>query len=179
MKNIINPIFSLSFIALLLTITGCKNTSEKSETNSLKKITKSDSTMEQTKLQSFGKNYAEAWSSQKSESVASFFASNGSLSVNEDTPAIGKQAITKVAEGFMTAFPDMKVSMDSLVTKSNRTEFHWTLTGTNSGSNGTGNKVRFSGVELWQFNKDGLIQESKGSFDAEEYNRQLERGIDN
>ena len=53
------------------------------------------------------------------------------------------------------------------------TLFHWTLTGTNTGPGGTGNKVKISGVERWKFDAVGLILESKGSYDAEEYNRQL------
>ncbi len=70
-----------------------------------------------------------------------FFSENGSLTVNDDPPAIGREAITKVAEGFMSAFPDMIVGMDSLVAKPNGTKYHWTLTGTNNGPGGTGNKV--------------------------------------
>ena len=128
-------------------------------------------------LTEFGKKYSEAWCSQKPESVAAFFATNGSLKVNADSPAVGRDAITKVAQGFMTAFPDMIVSMDSSVNNANGTEFHWTLTGTNSGPGGTGNKVKVSGFELWHFDKDGLISESIGSFDADEYNRQLKFGI--
>ena len=93
--------------------------------------------------------------------------------MNANTPAVGRAAIAKVAEGFMTAFPDIIVSMDSLITQPDATTFHWTLTGTNTGPGGTGNKVKISGVELWQFSADGLISESKGSFNAEEYNRQL------
>ena len=44
---------------------------------------------------------------------------------------------------------------------------------------GTGNKVKISGFEAWVLNDDGLIQESKGHFDAQEYQRQLEAGMDN
>ena len=138
-----------------------------------------NTTMEKAQLTNFGKKYAAAWCSQKPESVAAFFVANGSLSVNADAPAVGRESITKVAQGFMTAFPDMIVSMDSLPTTSKGVEFHWTLTGTNSGPNGTGKKVRISGFELWQIDNDGLIQESKGSFDAEEYNRQLKYGAGN
>ena len=129
--------------------------------------------MDNEQLTNFGKRYSDAWSSQKPESVAAFFAANGSLKVNADSPAVGREAITKVAQGFMTAFPDMIVSMDSLITKPGGTEFHWTLTGTNSGQGGTGKNVKISGFEFWHFDKDGLIQESIGSFDADEYNRQL------
>ena len=73
----------------------------------------------------------------------------------------------------------MIVTMDSLVTTPKGTEFHWTLTGTNTGPNGTGNKVKVSGFELWQLDDKGLIKESKGTYDADEYNRQLKYGVDN
>lgn len=129
--------------------------------------------MEQNKLTDFGNKYSSAWSSQKPEKVAEFFASDGMLQVNDGEPAIGTKAITQVAKGFMDAFPDMIVSMDSLTTKSNMTRFYWTLTGTNNARGGTGNKVKISGYEEWTFNENGLVQESKGHFNAEDYNRQL------
>ncbi len=132
--------------------------------------------MEKEQFADFGKKYSAAWCSQKPESVAAFFSATGSLKVNANSPAVGREAITKVVQGFMTAFPDMIVAMDSVVTNPNGTAFHWTLTGTNSGPEGTGNKVKVSGFELWHFDKDGLIQESIGSFDADEYNRQLKVG---
>ena len=79
----------------------------------------------------------------------------------------------------MTAFPDMIVTMDKLTNSDDGIEFHWTLTVANTGPNGTGNNVRISGLELWQIDKDGLISSSKGSFDSEEYSRQLKSGADN
>jgi predicted ester cyclase len=169
-------LFISSLLALTI-ITSCNNQSDKSKTEALNTETKNDKTMDKEQSTDFGKKYSAAWCSQKPASVAAFFAINGSLKVNADTPAVGREAITKVALGFMTAFPDMIVTMDSLVTKPNGTEFHWTLTGTNSGPGGTGNKVKVSGFELWHFDKNGLIQESIGSFDADEYNRQLKVGV--
>ncbi|MCW8823727.1 MAG: ester cyclase [Ignavibacteriaceae bacterium] len=130
-------------------------------------------------LNMFGKNYAQAWCSQKPEFVSLFFAEDGSLSVNDGKPAVGRNEISKVAESFMTAFPDIIVSMDSLVTTPKGTEFHWTFTGTNTGPNGTGKKVRISGIELWQFDDNGLIKESKGRFDTEEYKKQVKYGVEN
>jgi uncharacterized protein (TIGR02246 family) len=53
-------------------------------------------------LTTFAKRYAEAWCSQNPESVAAFFAENGSLSVNDGPPAVGRAAIAEVARGFMT-----------------------------------------------------------------------------
>ena len=170
--------FLFTYLLIYLTfLASCNNQSNKSKTDTLNTETKNSKLMDKEQLTNFGKKYSEAWCSQKPESVAVFFATNGSLKVNADSPAVGRDAITKVAHGFMTAFPDMIVAMDSLVTKPNGTEFHWTLTGTNSGPGGTGNKVKVSGFELWHFDKGGLIQESIGSFDADEYNRQLKVGV--
>jgi SnoaL-like polyketide cyclase len=165
--------------AFLVVNLACSNSPDKSQTESSNTEAKNIKTMDASELNSFGKKYSGAWCSQKPDSVAAYFADNGSLSVNNGTPAVGRIAIAKVAEGFMTAFPDMIVAMDSLRTTSDGIEFHWTLTGTNSGPNGTGKKVRISGFELWQFDDNGLILESKGSYNAEEYNKQLKNGTGN
>jgi uncharacterized protein (TIGR02246 family) len=125
------------------------------------------------KVTAFAKRYAEAWCSQNPESVASFFAENGSLSVNDGPPAVGRTAIAKEAQAFMTTFPDMIVTFDKLEPRPNATAFHWTLTGTNTGPGGTGKRVRIRGYELWKIDNDGLIAESKGHFDSAEYERQL------
>ena len=127
----------------------------------------------------FAKSYAQVWCSQRPNFVSSFFAEDGVLQINDGEPAKGTEAITNVAKGFMDAFPDLVVSMDSLITKSNKTRFYWTLTGTNNGTNGTGNKVKISGFEEWTINNEGFIQDSKGYFDTEEYQRQLKIGMEN
>ena len=101
-------------------------------------------------LTKFATRYAQAWSSHDPESVASFHAENGSLSVNDGPPAVGRAAIAEVARGFMRTFPDMIVTMDDVSLNSDGTKFHWTLTGTNTGPGGTGKRVRISGYELWK-----------------------------
>lgn len=124
-------------------------------------------------LTGLAERYAGAWCSQNPESVAAFFAENGSLSVNDGVPAIGRAPIAKEAQAFMTTFPDMVVTMDKLVRDEEGTKFHWTLTGTNTGPGGTGKRVRIRGYELWKIDNDGLIAESKGHFDAADYEKQL------
>jgi len=126
-----------------------------------------------TKLNEFAQRYAKAWCSQNPESVAAFFAENGSLSVNNGPSAVGHAAIAREAQAFMTTFPDMVVMMDDVSQDSDGTKFHWTLTGTNSSLGGTGKRVRISGYELWKIDKDGFIGESKGHFDSAEYERQV------
>jgi uncharacterized protein (TIGR02246 family) len=145
-----------------------------------KGILKEASLMDLTEVTKFAARYAKAWCSQDPETVAAFYAEHGSLSVNGGPPAVGRQAIANVARGFMSAFPDMKVTMDDLVRKPHEpygTVFHWTLTGTNTGPGGTGKHVRISGYELWQLDEDGLIRDSKGHFDAAEYERQVLHGV--
>jgi hypothetical protein len=127
-------------------------------------------------LREFATRYTAAWCSQQPARVAAFFASDGSLAVNDAPPAVGRAAIADVARGFMTAFPDLQVLMDAVTGEDGRASYHWTLVGTNTGPGGTGRAVRISGVERWQLSRDGLIAVSLGSFDAAEYLRQVGSG---
>ena len=127
-------------------------------------------------MSEFASKYAKAWSSKDPASVAKFYSESGWLKVNDGKPAVGRAQIADVARGFMTAFPDMIVTMDKIVKRGSVTEFHWTLTGTNTGPGGKGKKVKISGREEWRIGLDGLIAESNGYFDEVEYNRQLETG---
>jgi predicted ester cyclase len=135
------------------------------------------SLMDVTKLQEFGRRYTAAWCSQNAASVATFFAEGASLKINKGLPAVGRKAIEAVAQDFMSAFPDMVVTMDGIDIEGDQVVYRWTLTGTNSGAGGTGQSVRISGHEKWTIAADGLIADSKGHFDDAEYNRQLKHGF--
>src|SRR5262249_53179585 len=129
--------------------------------------------MDVARLKEFGAKYTAAWCSQNAASVAAFFSESGSLKINDGALSVGRTAITAAAQGFMTAFPDMVVTMNSVSLDGGRPVYRWTLTGTNTGPGGTGKAVRISGYEEWTFGADGLTTESKGHFDESEYNRQL------
>ena len=92
--------------------------------------------MTSDKLTEFAQHYAEAWCSHNPERVAGFFAENGSLSVNDGPPALGRAAIAEIARRFMRDFPDMIVTFDKLEPR-------------------------------------GEAGESKGHYDAADYERQL------
>jgi predicted ester cyclase len=130
------------------------------------------------RMRDFAARYAAAWCSRNPASVAAFHAMDGSLSINGGPAARGRAAIEAEARAFMNAFPDMRVSFDRLVESGNLMQFHWTLTGTYTGPGGTGKRVRISGFEEWRISGDGLIAESQGHFDADDYKRQLEHGAD-
>jgi uncharacterized protein (TIGR02246 family) len=132
--------------------------------------------MKDEQLRAFAERYTAAWCSQNAASVAEFFAENGSLAINGGPPSVGRLAITAAAQEFMTAFPDMLVTMDAIVIDGPTAVYRWTLTGTNTGPEGTGQPVRISGYEEWTLGGDGLIARSKGHFDEAEYQRQLSAG---
>ncbi len=134
--------------------------------------------MNPDELTDFATRYTAAWCSQDAASVAAFYSEYGSLTVNEGIPAIGREAITGVAQSFMAAFSDLEVRMDRLDVTADHVRYLWTLTGTNDAPGGTGKKVCISGFEEWVIGEDGLVAESRGHFDNEEYQRQLEHGID-
>ena len=131
-----------------------------------------------TRLRDFAARYTAAWCSQDAAHVASFFTENGSLKINDGEPSVGRVAITAAAQGFMTAFPDMVVTMDDVSGDGSSAVYRWTLTGTNTGPGGTGAVVRISGLEEWTIGADGLILKSLGHFDEADYQRQLTAGHD-
>ena len=143
-------------VIVILVLAGCE--SQKSEYE---------------KMVEFGEKYTAAWNSKKPDKMASFYAENGTLTVNNGTPAVGREQLAETARSYMEAFPDIELTMDSLVADSGVYRYYWTFVGTNTGPGGTGNKVDFSGFEEWNMNNNRLIQKSIGTYDADLYNRQL------
>jgi len=129
------------------------------------------------RLRGFAEDYTAAWCSMDPAEVAAHFTPSGSLAINGGPPAVGRDALTAVAASFYEALPDMQVYFRDLVVDGDRIEYHWTFTGTNTGPGGTGNAVRVDGFEAWTIGEDGLIESSIGSYDAQEYARQLAEGV--
>ncbi|HKP30395.1 MAG TPA: nuclear transport factor 2 family protein [Gemmatimonadales bacterium] len=129
--------------------------------------------MNDAQLQEFATRYAAAWSSQNPDSLVAFYTEDGSLTVNDGTPSVGRSAVRTTVESFMRGFPDMKVVMDSVVRSGSTVRFHWTWTGTNTGPGGTGRAVKISGYEDWTLSPGGLITQSLGHYDQAEYERQM------
>lgn len=127
-------------------------------------------------LRDIAARYTAAWCSNDPARVAEFYSPNGSLKVNDDAPAMGRNAISEIAHGFMISFPDMQLQLDDFVIRDDRAVYHWTLTGTNTGPGGTGHRIRISGFEIWRIGVDGLIAESQGHFDEASYQHQLKYG---
>ena len=110
-------------------------------------------------LMDLAQRYTAAWCSQDPIRVAALYSPNGSLRVNSDHPAVGRNAISDVARGFMTAFPDLEIRMEDLLVRNSRIIYRWSLNGTNTGPGGSGQRVRIHGFEAWKIDADGLIAE--------------------
>jgi SnoaL-like domain len=126
-------------------------------------------------LVDFATRYAGAWCSHSAAGVASFYSESGSLAINGGPPAVGRNAVQAAAQNFMTAYPDLVVKFDRLEPRGDRVLFHWTFVGTNSGPGGTGKLVRISGYEDWKIGPDGRIADSKGHYDAQDWDRQAKQ----
>jgi hypothetical protein len=129
-------------------------------------------TDDETRVRDFARSYTEAWCSHDPARVAAHYRPGGTIAINGGEPT----EITEVARGFVDAFPDIQVFMDELLCKDAVVEYHWTFTGTNTGPGGTEKPVRISGFEEWTFGEDGLVADSKGTYDQAEYDRQLQHG---
>lgn len=134
--------------------------------------------MDNARLIELASRYAAAWSGRDPESLASFYAIGGRLTVNDGTPDIGRVAIAAAAGEFMRAFPDMVVRMEAVEMRGDAVVFRWHWTGTNTGPGGTGHAVDLRGYEEWTLDDDGLIAESRGHFDEAEYARQVSGDAD-
>jgi len=127
---------------------------------------------DEARIRAFARSYTDAWCSHDPTKVADHFVPRGTIAVNGGDPT----EVTEVARSFIDAFPDIQVFMDELVLNDETVEYQWTFTGTNTGPGGTGKGVRISGMEEWTIGEDGLVVESRGTYDQDEYARQLEHG---
>jgi len=131
-------------------------------------------THDQARVRELARSYTDAWCSHDPARVAGHFVPGGTIAINGGEPVDA----TEVARSFVEAFPDIQVFMDDVVFKDETVEYHWTFTGTNTGPGGTGQAVRITGFEEWTLGDDGLVVESRGHYDQDEYDRQLEHGAD-
>jgi uncharacterized protein (TIGR02246 family) len=120
------------------------------------------------------KAYAKAWSSSDPVGVASFYAEDGVIEINGGDPIAGRAAVAEMAAGFYAEFPDLIVHCDECRAAGQNALFLWTLEGTHSA---TGKRVKVPGWEEWELDDKGQVARSRGRFDAEEYDRQVQRGI--
>lgn len=126
------------------------------------------------RAEKMAEEYTKAWCSHDPDAVASFYEADGRIVINGGAPSQGREEIASMAQAFYDDFPDLVVRMDDIRSSGTHAVYRWTLEGTNSGPGGTGNRVKLSGWEYWRYSDEGLVAESAGHFDADEYERQIQ-----
>ena len=66
-------------------------------------------------LKEFARKYADVWRSDDPEEVLALHSESSRLFVNDEEPAVGKQAISNIVEGFMEGFPDLYIQFNEVV----------------------------------------------------------------
>ena len=127
-------------------------------------------TLDSTKIAKIARNYEAAWNSGDPEKVSACYAEHGSIVINRGTPWQGRAKVSEMAAGFYADVNDMRVILDELRIAGDHVAFIWTFTGRHAAS---GNSLNVKGWEEWDLDADGLVTQSKGWFDPDDYARQV------
>jgi len=81
----------------------------------------------------------------------------------------GRDAFRQRVAAFLTAFPDLRCTLDALVAAGDRAAVRWTITGTHQGAFGpyppTGKRVTMTGIGIHRI-ANGQMVEGWGCFDT-------------
>jgi uncharacterized protein (TIGR02246 family) len=116
-------------------------------------------------------DYTSAWNSKSAEAVASFYAEDGSIIINNGDPWSGQSGVQDMAAGFYADVPDLTLTCDDVRSSGTHVIYVWTFTGHDAKS---GNPLTVRGWEEWEIDGNLKVKASRGWFDAEDYARQAE-----
>ena len=114
--------------------------------------------------------HCSAWSSGNSKAVASRYAEQTTMGMNGNEPMTSRLEIAEMAAGFMADFPDLSLTLDSVLVANHHMIYAWTFEGHHVE---TRNHVKFSGWEEWDLDGDLKVTKSLGWYDAEDYEKQV------
>lgn len=113
--------------------------------------------------------YTAAWNSGSPQAVAAFYAADGRIVINRGEPWIGREGIAEMAAGFFADVPDLSLVCDAVRCAGDHVAYFWTFTGTHAA---TKNRLRVSGWEEWDLDRELKVVASRGWYDAADYERQ-------
>lgn len=114
-------------------------------------------------------DYTAAWNSGSADAVASFYAEDGSIVINDGAPWSGRSRVRDMAAGFYADVPDLTLTCDDLRCAGTHAIYVWTFTGHDAAS---GNPLTIRGWEEWDLDESLKVRASRGWFDAADYARQ-------
>ncbi|WP_295313194.1 nuclear transport factor 2 family protein [Roseobacter sp.] len=114
-----------------------------------------------------------AWNSKDPSQVAGHFTPDAAIVINRGDPHAGTSALEAMAAGFHAEFPDLHLTRDGVRAGGDHMVYLWTLEGHHAE---TGNHCRVGGWEEWDLDDAMQVTASRGWFDAEDYQRQVDGG---
>lgn len=114
-------------------------------------------------------DYTSAWNSKSAQAVASFYAVDGEIVINNGDPWKGRSRVQEMVAGFFADVPDLTLVCDDVRCSGNHAIYVWTFTGHDAN---TGNPLNIGGWEEWELGDDLKVISSRGWFDAGDYSRQ-------
>jgi len=101
------------------------------------------------------------WNNKELDSLEVYFSGQFVRKVNDIDLAVNNAELTANTQVLFTAFPDLKMYIEEIISVENKVFMNWTITGTNLGVFGdhsaTGKKIKFSGISRIDFNENGKI----------------------
>ncbi len=123
-----------------------------------------------TAAHSLADAYTKAWNSGDPTAVASFFAKDGGIVINNGAASLGRSGVTQMAAGFFADVPDLSLSCDGVRVAGDHMVYLWTFTGHHSGTKAP---LTVVGWEEWDLDASHKVKASRGWFDGEDYARQV------
>lgn len=117
------------------------------------------------------KDYTAAWNSKSAAAVASFYAEDGEIVINRGDPWSGRSRVEEMAAGFHADVPDLTLTCNDVRFSGTHAIFVWTFTGHDAN---TGNPLTVRGWEEWELSDDLKVNASRGWYDADDYEKQVE-----
>ncbi|MBL4646291.1 MAG: hypothetical protein COA52_05935 [Hyphomicrobiales bacterium] len=114
-------------------------------------------------------DYTKAWNSKSAKAVASFYAEDGEIIINNGDPWRGRSRVQDMAAGFYADVPDLTLICNDVRCAGNHVIFVWTFTGHDAATN---NPLNIRGWEEWEVDENLKVTASRGWFDAEDYAKQ-------
>lgn len=115
-------------------------------------------------------NHCDAWTNRKPDVVASRYAEQATMIMNGGEPMTSRSEIGEMAAGFMADFPDLVLTLNTVLVADHHMVYAWTFEGHHKE---TGNRVRFSGWEEWDLDGDLNVIKSRGWYDGADYESQV------
>ncbi|WP_120499450.1 nuclear transport factor 2 family protein [Roseovarius sp. EL26] len=123
------------------------------------------------KIQNIVNTHIDAWCRKSATDVAASYTEDACFIINHGEPMNGHQDIADMVSGFCDEFPDVVLRLDNTFIAGHHAVYVWTFQGTQVN---TGKYVEFQGWEEWELDENLKVKSSKGWFDAEDYERQLQ-----